>query len=521
MLNNTRLISALLVATVLVALSAGDASADTFCVKDDGCDGIPRETLEQALSDAAASGEPDAIQVGPGEFITKTGFNYLAQNIPGNSLTLTGHGAQTVLRADTPAKTGIFRTLRIAGTQHESTVVQDLTIVAPDRPDETGNVVGLALARAEAQRLKITPPPGASIGPLAALVFDEGASGSELYLDGGAKGAAVRAVAGRTVVQDSALIGRFGIWAGPQAMTNGTRVDIRATQVGANTHGGSVSLNDSAVRLTADGAVGIAVSDLAAEVGMGGGHNITIRGLNRPGTIGVRVTAPTATAEATLFNCIIEGVATGVSLGMGQVSAKTDHCNYDATNDAGAVERTAHTNLDPMFVGADDIRLRSESPLLDIANRYTEEPGMVAYDLFRNPRVVDGNGDGVAAADLGAAEYQPTPAAPPSSQEDAPEGSEPVPPVADVTPPAISRLAVRRLRARMTLSEAARLTVRVQRRMNGRWRRVSTKSVDRAGGAASVRLGRLRQGRYRVLVVAVDRAGNRSRVARARFHRSG
>jgi hypothetical protein len=520
MLKNTHIVSALLAAAVLLVLPAGDASADTYCVKDDSCDGIPRETLEQALSDAAASGEPDAIRVGPGQFITKTGFNYLAQNIPGNGLTLTGHGAQTVLLADAPAKTGTFRTLRIAGQQQADTVVQDLTIVAPDRPDETGNVVGLALARAEAQRLKITPPPGAPIGPLAALLFDEGAAGSDLYLDGGAKGAAVRAVAGRTGVQDSTLIGRFGIWAGPQAMTNGTRVDIRTTQAGADIHGGGLSLDDSAVRLTADGAVGMAVSDLAGEAGIGGGHNITIRGLNRPGTIGLRVTAPTATAEANLFNCIIEGVATGVSLGVGEVSAKTDHCNYDATNDAGAVERAAHTNLDPMFAGAEDIRLRSDSPLLDIAAPYFEEPGYVAYDLFRSPRVVDGNGDGVAAADLGAVEYQPTPAPPPSSQE-APIGQQPVPPVADVTPPVIGRLAVRRLRARMTLSEAARLTVRVQRRMNGRWRRVSTKSVDRAKGAASVRLGRLRQGSYRVLVVAVDRAGNRSRVARARFHRSG
>jgi hypothetical protein len=98
---------------------------------------------------------------------------------------------------------------------------------------------------------------------------------------------------------------------------------------------------------------------------------------------------------------------------------------------------------------------------------------------------------------------------------------EPVPPVADATPPTIGRLAVRRLRAHMTLSEAARLTVRVQRGMNGRWRRVSTKSADRAAGAVSVRLGRLRRGRYRVLVVAVDPAGNRSRLARARFRRSG
>lgn len=94
-------------------------------------------------------------------------------------------------------------------------------------------------------------------------------------------------------------------------------------------------------------------------------------------------------------------------------------------------------------------------------------------------------------------------------------------PARDSVRPVLRSLRVdsRRRRFSVRLSERARLRVRVERRRSGgRYRRV--RSISRAGrrGRNVVSLGRrLQAGRYRLTVVAVDPAGNRSRSARVSF----
>jgi hypothetical protein len=80
---------------------------------------------------------------------------------------------------------------------------------------------------------------------------------------------------------------------------------------------------------------------------------------------------------------------------------------------------------------------------------------------------------------------------------------------------------------RFTLSEAARVSMRIQRNRRGRWVRVRTLLRDATAGANRVRFagrvlvrGRartLRPGRYRVRLQAVDAAGNRSALKTIRF----
>ena len=57
-------------------------------------------------------------------------------------------------------------------------------------------------------------------------------------------------------------------------------------------------------------------------------------------------------------------------------------------------------NVDPLFVGLNgfDQELRFSSPLVDQGLTNPVSPEESATDLNGNPRVVDGNGDGVAAA---------------------------------------------------------------------------------------------------------------------------
>ena len=81
-------------------------------------------------------------------------------------------------------------------------------------------------------------------------------------------------------------------------------------------------------------------------------------------------------------------------------------------------------------------------------------------------------------------------------------------------------------RFRYTLSEAARVTITIQRKLRGkrtRYRRVGRLRAQKQAGRRSTRFsGRfkrkaLRPGRYRATIVAVDSAGARSKARKLRF----
>lgn len=70
------------------------------------------------------------------------------------------------------------------------------------------------------------------------------------------------------------------------------------------------------------------------------------------------------------------------------------------------VAGTASISEDPLFVDPtiSDYQLRAGSPCIDTGDN--EAPGLPESDLDVNPRIVDGDGDGVAVIDMGAFEYQ-------------------------------------------------------------------------------------------------------------------
>ena len=77
----------------------------------------------------------------------------------------------------------------------------------------------------------------------------------------------------------------------------------------------------------------------------------------------------------------------------------------------------------------------------------------------------------------------------------------------------------RRIRVRFTVSERARVSVRIERRTRGRWADENSFTKRRAAGRGSIGFsaGALKTGRYRALVRAEDGAHNRSRRAVRRF----
>jgi len=190
-----------------------------------------------------------------------------------------------------------------------------------------------------------------------------------------------------------------------------------------------------------------------------------------------------------------------------------------------------------------DFRLLAESPAIDSGD--PEFAGSTAA-LDGGPRVLDGNGDGIAVTDRGAYEAP----VPPRGEASEPGGTSGGGGAADLVAPVVSGFSAtgrrrKRTTFRFSLSEPATATIAIQRLLPGRkvgarcrkptprlrdrrpCRRARTKGTltprTLAAGLAAVRFaGRigtktLRPGSYRAVVVARDAAGNASRPARAAF----
>ncbi|MFN2616939.1 MAG: hypothetical protein ABR581_07410 [Thermoleophilaceae bacterium] len=215
-----------------------------------------------------------------------------------------------------------------------------------------------------------------------------------------------------------------------------------------------------------------------------------------------------------------------------------------------------------------DYRLARCSPAVDSGASPSPYPGGT-LDLAGAPRIADGNLDGVETLDRGAYEVPQPAAAPPCASEggsvtggDGSAGGSSGPPQEDQSPPFLSELTLkpgafhparrgpaimRSTGARLgyRLSERAQLRLRIQkrrlgRRVRGRCRPTTRRnrrrapcaryvtlrgilSLKRPAGPSSVHLSgrlrgrRLRAGRYRLRVGAIDAAGNRAKPRRIRF----
>jgi len=81
-------------------------------------------------------------------------------------------------------------------------------------------------------------------------------------------------------------------------------------------------------------------------------------------------------------------------------TAEVSHCCFPGASGAGNID------AEPLFVAPGDYHLSAASPCLDAGT--TDVPGeLTGLDADRLARVVDGDGDGTAAVDLGAYEFDP------------------------------------------------------------------------------------------------------------------
>ncbi|MDX6658692.1 MAG: hypothetical protein QOH62_3485 [Solirubrobacteraceae bacterium] len=159
-----------------------------------------------------------------------------------------------------------------------------------------------------------------------------------------------------------------------------------------------------------------------------------------------------------------------------------------------------------------DYTLRQDSPYVDHGDTIGLKPGETALN---GPRVLDGDGDGTATVDIGAFEHAyVTP--PPVADPGPPPGPVPAP-AADTVAPALSKVSVKKSRLTFRLSEKAKVTVKLQRRKGSKWSLVRTLKLTGKTGANSLKLKNLKAARFRVLVVATDGSGNRSKTVTRAF----
>lgn len=177
-------------------------------------------------------------------------------------------------------------------------------------------------------------------------------------------------------------------------------------------------------------------------------------------------------------------------------ATKSGNCNVSVFN---SLDSALPAFGPPQFLAAGNYRLPAGSPAIDAGDPATVS--LPTEDLLGAPRPVDGNGDGVARRDIGAYEYQP-PKVPPGGNggPDGPGGGG----AEDVEPPQTTilkgpgrKLGAGIARFRFRSSEAgSRFVCKLDKRKARPCK-------------SSKRYTRLKPGRHRFKVWAIDPAGNK------------
>jgi hypothetical protein len=536
-MNSIRLATATAAAVCLACVIPSIASAADYCVyPNQSCGPNNVLKLQSALDLAAGSQEADRVLLGEFTYVSDAGagFKYAASS----PVEIVGAGrGQTVLTA---AKNATGNALLLYG---DGGSVHDLTIRIPETP--AAGFTGLKIdGNNTAKRIEVVEAQLQGGIRLGAAVWDGALlEDSTVTLESTDKAAGVSLDNTFPNLPAGVLRGstvRAGI--GVDSWDGGTieRSRIAGSKRAVRAVGRDNVIRDSVLTLT-----GSAGPALWAETGTQRDTSVTADGLTVVAsqatldTTGIGLTdAPDTTrnVHVDLTNSIVRAGIPLYAEGIGGgATISASYSDYDPANNVAAwnasIDPSHVTNLgDACFneTAGHEYELLPTSPLIDRG-----EPDLPqGLDLNGNARVADGNGDGFARRDLGAFELQPATAGPP------PGGGTSGGPAADTKAPVVSgfRLARARLlfghgtRLRWTLSEKARVVVKIQRAprvRGGRYRTLGALKASAVQGANRLRFsGRIHRrallpGRYRAVIGATDAAGNRSapRVAGLRILR--
>lgn len=455
-----------LVITLAVAPTAG---ADTFCVNRPGCidPGHNFTTIQEAISAAEANNpasppaSPDSILVGDGVFheaITEGGDNPV-DIVGAGPRTDTGG---TLIERD-PGNSVRTVVLGVALGGRASTI-KDVTIQVASGNENTGLLTG-----GEAENVVVTAatspsPPTNSVGISvegngqttirdAKVDLPETAVGVQMH---------IAKLEGSSVKASTGLEG--------DGTVHGSTIEAN---LGAQSSG--LKLEDSVMRIS--GPNGVALSTIG--IGFNAferlkARHLTIIGDSDPTSLAVLAEAAGTSgsdnsAEVDIRSSILRGFATDFKRSAtndpgghtGTANLTIAYSDYDKSlpkEDNGGPgtldDTTGNISANPNFRSATDLHLSPGSALIDAGDPASPDTSSIfepdsTVDFDGLPRRIDGNGDGVARADIGAFEFQPKP--PPQQ------------PVLDTTAPRISlrgkkiQRGAKLVRVSVTSDEAAEL----------------------------------------------------------------
>jgi hypothetical protein len=414
-------------------LPAG-ASGATICVHEasSSCQSTATD-IQAALNEAADSPADDRVVIGPGRF--EGGFDYLGPEGSGR-IEVVGQGPSTVLTA--PSGTAATTVLEVGGDpQGDGSLVSDLTVRVPSNTNATGDT---GIASGAVSNVRVSSDANGPAGAEAvgvALVESGGSMRNSVVemVDGGTGSYGVRtqgSAATPTTISDSRVIAPVAILAAGQTTTV-VRDRISSGGVGVSDCNALVTVEDSLIRLSSHG-TGLrdeGANQCGTQQALMFARQMTIVGTGTAnGQVGAEVNAriPSQTPGMEVSFSIVRGVekafsqvaeSSGVSVLL--VSATDfEGQRWTRTEAGGNVNGGGgsifYTDADPLFTDEllGNFTLRSGSPAIDFPVSPPLAADESATDLAGNPRIVDGNGNGIAERDQGAFEA-PAPPAPPDT----------------------------------------------------------------------------------------------------------
>jgi hypothetical protein len=477
-----------------------------------------------ALAKAQGNPGPDRIFLGAGYYTAPDagGFAYYK---PGDPVEIVGTGREgpqaTIINGQPGGNT---RTLSLAGGP--GTLIRDLRIDLPigaaagtNALQTTGTAKHILVFAKDVQQSNSRTGVALNGGTLEDSIVDIGQNNDSygVIFDDGGPG----------TVRDSAVSGTTAIISSYGGLIERSRMTGAAT--GVQTYRNLTTIRSSDIEVQGPKSWGV-----AAFTSAGSDDSVVIDGVNilgpgGPDTRGVWANSNAVSKQTvTLTNSLLRGFTIPL-FADSDTHITASYSDYDGIGNkdlaggTGISESNISNVGDAGFAAPGDYHLVTGSPLVDAGDPAAAQ----GLDLGGNPLVADGNADGTARRDIGAYEL----AGQLPGEQPQPGGGSGEP-SADTQAPVLSGFAssrkafARKTRFRYTLSEAARVTITIQRAIRGsrtRYRTVGTITRSAPAGASSTvftgRIGKrlLRSGRYRAVARATDAAKNRSAPRRAAF----
>lgn len=515
-LTAARTSAALFAVAAVLAVAAQPASATTFCVPgftaacpDNGTN-VPQANLQTAVNTSASDGSPDRVLVGPITFTTPAVF--AADGTDNLEIIGSGPDATRITTANT---TGFYT---VDFTATNQVTMRNLTVEIP-AAQPNGGGGGIAMRGDVIENVDIESRNPGAVGI--------SAQGGGAFRDGSILGVP----GGNFSYGANTLPGESGLFTITGSLIRNASkavysefpevpISIRNSFLFPIGYG---LLSVSGSNMTLDNVVIDAGDDAALRVvnGSGAAPSISVRhstivnhgdqskaavdleafsNLNFTSSIDVVVTDSIIRGFDTPFSRIAQTSGAGHNANLTIRGSNFNPVGVSTGNGVLDIGNPDNINADPLFTGTFDYRLLEGSPSIDTGGT---GPALDS-DLNGAQRVLDGNGDGVAVADQGAFEFNP-----------------PEPPPPDRTGPRISRVKFRAPRKgarilKLSIGEAGRVTAifrPIPKRSHGRKRKTLKLSESFSSPGATkfiIPRGKLKKGKYRLFLSAVDMSGNRS-----------